>query len=171
MQHHATAIKKMKKEASTAVFQHPATRRHTAKLRARFLSSRAPYGCRHISWVYPQKSIMRVAKSAILRGEVVPHRGNMRYIYYFREHLVYLGNIMFPMGKRGIINCEVFKGVIIEQTRRNVSPSGPVNYSLKSSFANRTDVLFGLLSDYLRLYRAIVSGIHTIKKSGTEKTA
>lgn len=124
MQHHATAIKKMKKEASTAVFQHPATRRHTAKLRARFLSSRAPYGCRHISWVYPQKSIMRVAKSAILRGEVVPHRGNMRYIYYFREHLVYLGNIVFPMGKRGIINCEVFKGVIIEQTRRNIYPSG-----------------------------------------------
>lgn len=96
-----------------AVFQHPATRRHTAKLRARFLSSRAPYGCRHISWVYPQKSIMRVAKSAILRGEVVGHRGNMRYIYYFRERFGILGNIVFPKGKSWILNCEVFKGTFM----------------------------------------------------------
>lgn len=38
---------------------------------------------------------------------------NMRYIYYFREQLVCLGNIVFPMGKSRIQNCEVFKGVII----------------------------------------------------------
>ena len=43
------------------------------------------------------------------------------------------------------------------------------NYSLKSSFANRTNVLLGLLSDYLRLYRAIVPGIHTIKKAALKK--